>query len=250
MKKETGNNLFTFSTPELEVLAQEKRPHYLSASPWPHAVFDDFLPETVAQNILEEFPSPDYPMWLDWKVRDPENQPKKQGIGHASNLELASPIIHNIIFAFNSFPFLNFLENLTAIEQLLPDPYLNGGGIQQVLNGGKLSVHTDFNRIESLGLYRRINILLYLNKDWQPEYNGELELWTPDLDQCAKSISPNFNRLVVFETNKKTFHGHPKPLNLPPNVTRKAVTLYYYTSHAADNKKYDQITDWQNPVRL
>jgi hypothetical protein len=242
---DSKSDIFVFSADELGLLADQEKNNYRTADPWPHAVFDNFLPEPIAKTTLKNFPKPDYPMWLDWRNRDTHNQPKKQGIGHAANLEKASPYIHNVIFAFNSFPFLYFLERLTGIKHLLPDPYLNGGGIHQILSGGKLSIHTDFNHNNELGLYRRVNVLFYLNEDWQPHYNGALELWASDMGECRKSVPPIFNRMVVFETNKRSFHGHPKPLNVPENITRKSIALYYYTSQADPTELYDEITDWQ-----
>jgi Rps23 Pro-64 3,4-dihydroxylase Tpa1-like proline 4-hydroxylase len=127
--------------------------------------------------------------------------------------------------AFNSYPFINFLEELTGIPKLLPDPHFNGGGLHQILNGGKLAIHTDFNQLASLDLYRRLNVLLYLNENWKDEYNGNLELWDQTCSSCVKSVAPTFNKLVVFETNKRSFHGHPKPLNTPGSVTRKSIAL-------------------------
>ena len=244
MNMET-TKIFTFSCAELEELARQSRKEYKAAKPWPNIVIDDFLPVDVAELLLENFPKPDDTAWLDWRERDVSKQPKKQGIGHAANLEGVSPYIHNILFAFNSFPFLNFLEKLTGIRKLISDPHYLGGGIQQVLNGGKLSLHTDFNYLGRLNLYRQINILLYLNKDWCSEYNGDLELWDAEKRRCEKKIEPIFNRLVVFNTNTKTIHGHPQTLVMPSDVTRKAIALYYYTSEPTENESYEKIISWK-----
>ena len=119
---------------------------------------------------------------------------------------------------------------LTGIEKLLPDPYLYGGGMHQILNGGKLAVHIDFNDHKKLNFYRRINVLLYLNKGWRKNYNGQLEFWDENLSQCVKSVAPDFNRLVIFNTEKHFFHGHPKLLCVPEKVTRKSLALYYYAA--------------------
>jgi hypothetical protein len=239
---------FAFSTPALETLADAHREAYAGAVPYPHVVLDDFLPAAYADTLLDVFPSPDSPIWLDWRKRDLEHHPRKQGIGHASRLEGVSPWLHNIIQAFNAYPFLNFLTRLTGIEKLLPDPYLHGGGVHQILPGGRLSVHTDFNDLASLDLYRRINVLLYLNKDWQPGFGGELELWDADMRACVRSVPPVFNRLVVFNTNKRSFHGHPAPLQAPEGMTRKSLALYYYTAQPAPEDQYDGQTDWREPA--
>lgn len=236
---------FAFKIRDLECLAEKHRANYIAADPFPHVVIDQFLPPEYADKTLEVFPGPESGIWLDWKRRDLDHHPGKQGIGHASRLDDVSPHLQNMLFAFNSYPFLNFLEKLTGIVKLLPDPYLHGGGVHQILSGGRLAIHTDFNDLQALDLYRRINVLFYLNKDWKPEYRGDLELWDEELKRCAQSIPPIFNRLVVFDTNKKSFHGHPAPLNTPEHITRKSLALYYYTAKPAPDRIYDGLTDWK-----
>ena len=120
-----------------------------------------------------------------------------------------------------------------------------GGGLYQILSGRKLSLHPDFNDLKKLNLYRRINFLFYLNKDWKAEYNGNLELWSKDSQECIKSISPTLNKLVAFKTDKESFHGHSQPLNTPDDITRKSIALYYYTAQPAPGSHYDGNTDWQ-----
>lgn len=242
--RSTNPPIFVFSNDELLRLAESLCLKYAKEKPFPNVVIDDFLPIKAANHLLDSFPSCKESYWLDWKKRDTLHQPKKLGIGHASRLEGAHPYLHNILFAFNSFPFLNFLEKLTKIDKLLPDPHLYGGGIHQTLSGGKLAIHTDFNHLVQLGLYRRVNVILFLNKRWKDSYGGNLEMWNENKTQCEKKIEPLFNRLVIFETNKKTFHGHPEPLNTPSNITRKSIALYYYTSTPLKDELYDKKTNW------
>lgn len=237
--------IFTFRHADLVARAERHAGEYRSAQPFPHAVIDDFLPADVADRLLKSFPPPDAEHWLDWTKRDTVHQPKKLGIGHASKLEGAPPYLHNVLFAFNSFPFLDFLERLTGIGKLLPDPHFHGGGLHQILSGGKLAVHCDSTVLTPLHLYRRINALLYLNRNWRPEYGGDLELWDATCSRCEKSIAPLFNRLVVFNTTKHSFHGHPRPLNTPPSVTRKSLALYYFTSEPSPGDRYDDQIDWR-----
>ncbi len=237
---------FVFHVDELEDLAKRHHHDYLTGEPFPHVVIDDFLPADYANMLLDVFPDQRSPIWLDWKARDIVHQPRKQGIGHASRLKDVSPHLLNMLAAFNSYPFLNFLEHLTGINKLLPDAHFHGGGLHQILSGGKLAIHADSNVLELLDVYRRINVLLYLNKNWQPEYGGNLELWDETLQGCVSSIPPVFNRLVVFGTNKKSFHGHPSPLNTPPEITRKSLAFYYYTAKPAPDEDYDDQIDWQD----
>ena len=115
----------------------------------------------------------------------------------------------------SSPPVLRFLEALTGIEGLIPDPYFGGAGPHQILPGGFLKVHADFNWHPLLKLDRRLNLLVYLNKDWREEYGGQLELWDRDMARCERQILPVFNRTVVFSTTDFSFHGHPRPLACP-----------------------------------
>ena len=130
----------------------------------------------------------------------------------------------------NSSAFTKFLENLTGIEGLIPDPHFRGGGLHQVERGGYLDIHCDFNVYEKLNLDRRLNVLIYLNKDWKKEYGGDLELWDKNMTKAVARISPIFNRFVVFATDDYSYHGHPDPLKCPEDKTRKSLALYYYTN--------------------
>jgi Rps23 Pro-64 3,4-dihydroxylase Tpa1-like proline 4-hydroxylase len=125
---------------------------------------------------------------------------------------------------------LLWLEALTGIEGLIPAPYFGGGGLHQIEPGGFLKIHADFNVHPKLKLDRRLNMLVYLNKDWRDEYGGHLELWDRDLSACRKKILPSFNRTVIFSTTDTSFHGHPHPLTAPVGMSRKSVSLYYYTA--------------------
>ncbi len=127
-------------------------------------------------------------------------------------------------------PSVNFLEKLTGISGLIPDPHYLGGGLHQIERGGFLKIHADFNRHSRLKLDRRINVLLYLNRPWEDTWGGHLELWDSTMTICADKIAPLFNRLVVFTTTDSSFHGHPDPLDCPPDVVRRSLALYYYTN--------------------
>ena len=93
-----------------------------------------------------------------------------------------------------------------------------------------LEVHTDFNHLRRYNLERRLNLLLYLNKDWQPTYNGDLELWERSSMSRVTAVPPIFNRCVVFSTTDESLHGHPLPLAAPQGIERMSIALYYYTN--------------------
>ena len=234
-------NAFLLEIEPLEALASRFAPAYAHANPFKHVVIDDFLPEPLAKELLRDFPGPASNIWLE---RNAIHQPGKLGIAHASRLRGLASSIHAALCEFNAYPFINFVSRLTGIDKLLPDPYLHGGGLHQILAGGHLDVHADVTHLRALDLYRRINVLYYLNEGWKPEYGGNLEFWGSDRSSCVKSIAPQFNRLVVFNTNKHSYHGHPAPLRVPKGVTRKSLAFYYYTAQPAPEEEYTQGVEW------
>ena len=135
-----------------------------------------------------------------------------------------------LLYQMNSSTFLRFLETLTGIPHLIPDPHFVGGGMHQSVRGGRLAIHADFNRHPEWQLDRRLNLLLYLNTDWDETWGGQLELWDQRMTACAKAIAPVFNRMVIFSTTRTAYHGHPHPLACPEGVSRKSLALYYYSN--------------------
>jgi hypothetical protein len=133
------------------------------------------------------------------------------------------------VAALNAPPFLRVLSDITGIENLQPDPELRGGGIHAIGRGGYLKLHTDFNWHRGLSMYRRLNLLVYLNEEWQDAWNGNIELWSADARERIFSLSPRLGHALLFETNDISYHGHPDPLECPEGVFRKSIALYYYT---------------------
>jgi Rps23 Pro-64 3,4-dihydroxylase Tpa1-like proline 4-hydroxylase len=207
----------------LRLLAEENAERYRTASPFPHIYFDDFLPEAAAEAALREYPQPKQLSWTQF------NNPleKKLAFDAVEKLPAAD---RDVLYFLNSRPMLDFLEILTGIQGVIPDPYFEGGGLHQIVPGGKLAVHADFNKHPKLNLDRRINVLIYLNKDWKEEYGGHFELWDREMTRAEQKILPVFNRCAIFSTTSWSFHGHPTPLSCPPDRTRKSMATYYYTN--------------------
>jgi hypothetical protein len=199
------------------------RDQYVSAQPFPHLVIDNLFDDADLDRVLEEFPEPAATRW----VRFDNPLEKKLGFSHEESV--VSDGIRRFLDAMNGFEMLLFLEALSGIEGLIPDPYFRGGGLHQIEPGGFLEIHADFNVHPKLHLDRRLNMLTYLNKGWRDEWGGHLELWDADIHECHVKIAPRFNRTVVFSTTDTSFHGHPHPLAAPEGVTRKSLSLYYYT---------------------
>jgi Rps23 Pro-64 3,4-dihydroxylase Tpa1-like proline 4-hydroxylase len=212
---------------------------YRTAHPFPHVVLDDFLPAAFAAKLLDAFP----PAHLASVNRTDAHQNLKRGfrpddLGDAASRAYVQP--------FGSRPFLLFLESLTGIEGLIPDPYYVGAGYQETSAGGSLAIHADFSLHPRLNLVRRINVLLYLNRDWDPKYGGNLELWDAAAERRVTAIEPIFNRCVVFNTTPSSFHGHPEPLKCPEDRTRRSIALYYYTARTGGaDTGITARTDWR-----
>lgn len=211
--------------------AQSNADIYAKANPFPCVTIDNFLPVDVAERILEEFPPPEFDGYSQ-----PDNTWQKRKLGRVQDKKFSglSPYVRLALNELNAMGAVEFLEQLTGIKGLIPDPHFRGGALHQILPGGKLAIHADFNQDRARNLKRRLNMLIYLNKDWEPHYGGDLELWNEAMTQCEQRITPIFNRAVIFSTNKTSYHGHPDPLECPPGCTRKSIALYYYTAGQDD----------------
>jgi hypothetical protein len=192
-----------------------------SSNPFHYVVIDDFLAQDFAEEILASYPTPTGGAWEDTPYI---HQRKKLTL----NKDFPQPI-DDFFRMTASEEFLNLVSSICSVPDLIADPNLTGGGLHQIMNGGYLDVHVDYNYHPRTKLHRRLNLLLYLNKDWKSEYEGCLELWDMKSEKQIENIAPIFNRAVIFETNEASFHGHPKKLNTPPDVTRKSLAVYYYT---------------------
>jgi hypothetical protein len=220
---------------------------YINGDPFPHIALDDFVGDDVVDAVLESFPAPSAD--INWRQlvatgSDGEKvQFNKQGMPHLFKIPA---LARQLIWELNSGTFIRSLEKLTGIENLIPDPSLRGGGLHQILPGGVLGVHADFTHHVDYDLERRVNLLLYLNRDWRDEYEGHLELWNQDASRCVRRLRPGAGRCVVFNTDATSFHGHPRPLACPEGMTRKSIAIYYYTRGRTDKPvEPTQRTDWQ-----
>src|SRR5437867_1586438 len=204
--------------------ARAFRDIYINAEPFPHVVLDDLFESEALDTVLREFPAPGDTQWMRF------DNPLEKKLGYYHERSRISSNVRNFLNDMNSFEMLLWLEALTGIDGLIPDPYFGGCGLHQIEPGGFLKVHADFNVHPKLKLDRRLNMLIYLNKEWREEYGGHLELWDRGGREACKRILPIFNSTVIFSTTDTSFHGHPHPLTSPPGVTRKSVSLYYYTA--------------------
>ncbi len=215
---------------------RDLRAAYGSAQPFPHVVIDNFLPDTILERCLVEFP--------DRSLNEVNFDRDQERYKAQFNPDILTPWNRSLFYGFNSRPFIRVLENITGIKGLIPDPYFSGGGFHEISQGGHLSVHADFNHHKPMNLERRINVLIYLNRGWKEEYGGQLELWDDHMTKRLVSIIPEFNRCVIFNTTSNSNHGNPNPINHPDKTPRRSIALYYYSA-TWDGTKRDHTTQFR-----
>lgn len=204
--------------------------------PYPHIIWDNFLDTKTLNTVRSEFPNQDSDFWT-WKSND-ENSIKYMCQDRIVIEKLTG--INKLIKYLNSSFFCRILSSMFEIPNLVSDGDLAGGGLHLIGNGGFLKVHADFNQSDKKPNYhRRLNLILYLSDEWKNSYNGNLELWNTDLTKAEVKIEPISNRMICFNTQPDgdviAYHGHPKPLNVPENIYRKSIALYYYSKEKPNN---------------
>jgi hypothetical protein len=206
----------------LDIAACAER--FRSAEPFPSICIDDLLHEAFADRVLADFPSYENAQRLGRGFRAVNERGKVQ-VTDSSLFGGALRELHDVL-ASNEF--LAVMSGITGIADLQADAELVGGGVHQTGPRGHLDVHVDFNYIVERQLHRRLNIIIFLNKDWRPEWGGALELWDQRVRRCHHRFLPIFNRCVIFETSEISFHG-VTAVTCPPDVSRKSFAAYYYT---------------------
>jgi len=225
-------NYLNHSITDFSQLGKEKQAAYMNADPFPNIIFDDFFDEAILSKVADEFP--DLSKQQNVASFNNYNELKKLATKGGS---LFGDTTKSLLYYLNSAPFLEFLQDLTGIkETLLPDPYYIGGGYHEIKSGGLLKIHADFNKHDMTKLDRRINLLIYLNKDWEESYGGYLELWDTGMTHAAVKILPVFNKVAIFSTTDFSYHGHPDPLTCPPDRSRRSIALYYYSNGRPQNE--------------
>ncbi len=223
----------------LRARRDEIRDAFRSQQPFHWTMFDGFFRPAKAEEVYDSYPAIADGTWDGTTYIDQKNKFSKTTFEPGSVMDRAFKEL-------NSPELLGWLEEVTGIEGLEADPKLFGGGLHQSITGAFLNVHVDYNFHPDTKHHRRLNVLVYMNKDWKDEYEGHLELW--DLTGTDKrllgSVAPLFNRCAMFETNEISFHGHPKPLRTPPGVNRKSLATYYYTA----TRPSDEIASEHNTV--
>lgn len=206
---------------------------FAAADPFPHLVIDDFLAPDFAERLLSEFPG-----FEDGNFIGDDGVPG--GKSTSDQVRQLGTAYRALDDAIRSPDFLLLLSRLTGIEELLYDPWYLGGGTHENRDGMGLDPHVDFNFHPSERWHRRLNLIVYLNPTWEPQWGGNFELFRdphatsrPDV-----SITPSFNRCAIFETSERSWHGFDT-IRLPPEhagLTRRSIALYFYTKNRPEDE--------------
>jgi 2-oxoglutarate-Fe(II)-dependent oxygenase superfamily protein len=204
---------------------------YAAAKPFPHLVIDDFLPLALADALEAEFPPYESEAWHEYNNAIEVKRT-------CNNWNHFPPTTYAFFGQLNSAPFVEALSALLGLRPLYPDPGLNGGGWHIHGPGGKLNPHLDYSIHPKVGLQRKLNLIIYLNRDWNDAWGGGLGLWEHDPltggpGALAREIAPRFNRAVLFDTTQNSWHGLPGALACPPGRLRKSLAVYYLTDPPA-----------------
>lgn len=235
--KTTNGSPFSFSTTENATKGKELAEKYASALPFPFIEIDDFLPPETLEYCIDNFPS----YATEGVQTFSRSQERRKFSYQPDSLE---PGVKSLFYAFNSRPFIQVIENITGIDGLIPDAYFSGAGFHEIKQGGHLSIHADFNHHIQSNLERRVNVLIYLNRNWKGSYGGQLEFWGDGMKSCVETILPKFNKAVIFNTDQGNWHGNPSPIDHPDGVSRRSIALYYYTA-TWNNGKRSNTTNFQ-----
>ena len=239
------NNFITDNIVNLNLLDTEDiKSKFTTTDPFNHIVLDNIINTTILNKALDEIKSIHIDQLVPANVYGIDNvQTNKFSYTDFNKLKYISEIKKY----FESDIFINWLERITGINNLQKDINIDGGGIHIMKNNGTLGIHNDCNMHHLTKKYRRVNLLLYLNKDYDETYNGHLELWNAEMTVCKQKISPIFNRIVLFRVDDNANHGHPA-LWKGGVDDRISLALYYYTDDRPEHEKSETISAvWKKP---
>lgn len=253
MSGDDGPALSSFSHPEGEPEAAPRkalrldrlrsslpdlREQFTTASPWPHLVLDDLVDPVLAADAERQ--EAEFAKCL--------RPHRSHRMVKAESAVPGGPAAKEILGEMLSPQFIALIEAVTGIAGLIGDPEHFWGGLHVSGPGAFQSVHTDFERHPVPGLYHRVNVLLYLNSEWEPEFGGALELWPKSMTACGARIAPLLGRVVIFVTDPTTVHGVPDPITCPPERQRLSLASYYYTTEQPPLISFrDRIVQAQRP---
>eukprot|EP00282_Hemiselmis_andersenii_P011221 CAMPEP_0114118108 /NCGR_PEP_ID=MMETSP0043_2-20121206/5409_1 /TAXON_ID=464988 /ORGANISM="Hemiselmis andersenii, Strain CCMP644" /LENGTH=388 /DNA_ID=CAMNT_0001210581 /DNA_START=60 /DNA_END=1226 /DNA_ORIENTATION=+ len=208
---------------------------FKAAEPFPHVVIPNFFTEEVAARIEAAFPDPEGEGSREWKAQGwhvYDNPIEgKLAMDDVRRMENHADVFRDMWKELQSTGLVSLLSNVTGIDGLENDPHLHGAGLHYHPQGSRLEMHLDYSIHPITGKERRVNLIIYMNRDWEDEWGGELTLWEGDPSGMTRGpvqkIKPRFNQAALFRTSDISWHGMPDPVRCPPGRARKSVAIYY-----------------------
>ena len=197
---------------------------FSNARPFEHVLIPNFFSEQVVEQLVGEFPAPNDANF-EWKRYDNPIE-NKFTLNNFEGLVNTTKTFERL----QSPEFVNALKVITGIPNLESDPVLHGAGLHAYPNGGKLDAHLDYQVHPITGKERRVNLIVYLNRTWQPEWGGALELWNSARTHCETKVIPGWNEAILFKTSDMSYHGLPRPIQCPDDNFRRSLAVYYVSA--------------------
>ena len=195
--------------------------------PFPYVIIENFLNKDFLELISNEFPN-DYSNWNFY------NNPLE--VKYAKNDLDKLNNIKKLFHILGSKEITDLFSEISGIDNLENDPTLHGCGLHAHPRNGRLAIHLDYEKHPILiNKERRLNLILYISKDWDPSWNGETELW--DNEKCISISNVKYNNAILFQTNDNSWHGIPKKINCPEDIFRKTIAFYYISDIVSKEDK-------------
>ena len=216
---------------------------FINSEPFENVVIDNFLEENYVEKLYNTFPN-SYDNWYKYE------NPIEVKYAYDNINELDEPL-KNYFYYLSSKKIIDLFKKITGIENLEYDEYLHGAGLHCHPRHGRLNIHLDYEKHPYSGKERRINVILFLSKDWKEEWNGSNELWNEDVSKCIKRTDVKFNRAIIFKTNDISWHGISQKIMCPNNIFRKSLAYYYISplnsiKSQSDYRKKAKFTKQKN----
>jgi dTDP-glucose 4,6-dehydratase len=200
---------------------EELKQQFILAEPFEHIIIPNFLNLDYANMLHHCFPEDvEKDHWH--KYYNPIEVKYT-----LDNLEKLPNTLKDIFYLFSTKEITEKFSILSDINNLEYDPYLHGAGVHVHPRNGRLHMHLDYEKHPYLNKERRLNVILYLNKNWDPKWNGETQLWDKNMENCIVKSQVQFNTAIVFKTNDTSWHGIPEKIMCPEGMFRKTIAYYY-----------------------
>ncbi|SOD54496.1 2OG-Fe(II) oxygenase [Pseudoxanthomonas wuyuanensis] len=211
------------------------------AAPFPHLILHGLFHPLLLEQVSTEFERVPADGWRAYRNRH-------ERTFRASPLALPGPASRLYFGLVNSAEFIRFLCRVTGSDALVVDPDLFGGGLHESRNGGHFGIHRDFDRHPQTGLRNRMVLLTYLNKDWNGDWGGELELWDSEQRACVTRVAPEFGVSLLMLHGPTSYHGHPAPLRMPAETARRSLASYFYAAPENSAAAGETTTEFLQPM--